>query len=130
MPTKKHAYVELPPSKNCASQGKNVRTNTHNSAFQRTLLTHQLKNVFWVLKRTVSMSWDGRDQNFYTYLVALRRTRLMRKHNVAYLLGLEVLFFCLNYHLRPYYMYVSICSDETERSIFTHFYKMAHISQY
>ena len=30
---KKHAYVGLPPSENHASQGKNVRTNTRNSAF-------------------------------------------------------------------------------------------------
>ena len=33
----KNAYTELPPSKNHASQGKNVRTNTHNSAFPRAL---------------------------------------------------------------------------------------------
>ena len=58
--------------------------------------------VFLVLKKTVSLSWVGRDQNFHTFLVVLRRKRLMRKHNSAYLLGLEVLFFiCLNYHLRP-----------------------------
>ena len=38
MPTKKHAYAELPPSENHASQGKNVRTNTRNSAFPRALL--------------------------------------------------------------------------------------------
>ena len=37
MPTKKHAYVELPPSEKHASQGKNVRTNTRNSAFPRAL---------------------------------------------------------------------------------------------
>ena len=37
MPTKKHAYAELLPSENHASQGKNVRTNTRNSAFPRAL---------------------------------------------------------------------------------------------
>ena len=37
MPTKKHAYARLPPSENHASQGKNVRTNTRNSAFPRAL---------------------------------------------------------------------------------------------
>ena len=36
---KKHAYAELPPSENHASQGKNVRTNTCNSGFPRALLT-------------------------------------------------------------------------------------------
>ena len=36
---KKHAYAELPASENHASQGKNVRTNTHNSAFPRALCT-------------------------------------------------------------------------------------------
>ena len=49
------------------------------------ILTHQFKHVFWVLKRTVSMSWVGRDQNFYTFLVVLRRKGLMRKRNDAYL---------------------------------------------
>ena len=34
---KKHAYAELPPCKKHASQGKKVRTNTHNSAFPRAL---------------------------------------------------------------------------------------------
>ena len=34
---KKHAYAELLPSEKHASQGKNVRTNTHNSAFPRAL---------------------------------------------------------------------------------------------
>ena len=38
MPTKKHAYAELPLSKKHASQGKNVRTITRNSAFPRALL--------------------------------------------------------------------------------------------
>ena len=38
MPTKKHAYAGLSPSENHASQGKNVRTNTRNSAFPRALL--------------------------------------------------------------------------------------------
>ena len=37
MPTKKHAYAELAPSENLASQGINVRTNTRNSAFPRAL---------------------------------------------------------------------------------------------
>ena len=37
MPTKKHAYAGLPPSEKHASQGKNVRTNTRNSAFPRAL---------------------------------------------------------------------------------------------
>ena len=36
---KKHAYAELPPSENHASQGKNERTNTRNSAFPRALYT-------------------------------------------------------------------------------------------
>ena len=40
VPTKKHAYAGLPPSENHASQGKNVRTNTRNSAFPRALLIH------------------------------------------------------------------------------------------
>ena len=35
---KKHAYAELLPSGKHASQGKNGRTNTHNSAFPRALL--------------------------------------------------------------------------------------------
>ena len=35
---KKHAYAGLPPSENHASQGKNVRTNTRNSAFPRALV--------------------------------------------------------------------------------------------
>ena len=35
---KKHAYAGLSPSENHASQGKNVRTNTRNSAFPRALL--------------------------------------------------------------------------------------------
>ena len=34
---KKHAYAELLPSEKHASQGKNVRTNTRNSAFPRAL---------------------------------------------------------------------------------------------
>ena len=34
---KKHAYAELPPSENRASQGKNVCTNMRNSAFPRAL---------------------------------------------------------------------------------------------
>ena len=37
---KKHAYAELPPSEKHASQGKNMRTNTGNSAFPRALFTH------------------------------------------------------------------------------------------
>ena len=37
MLTKKHAYTDLPPSKNHASQGKNVHTKTRNSAFPRAL---------------------------------------------------------------------------------------------
>ena len=49
--------------------------------------------INWVLKRTVSMSWVGRDQNFSTFLVVLRRKRLVRKRIATYLLGLEVLFF-------------------------------------
>ena len=35
---KKHAYAELLPSEKHASQGKNVRTNTRNSAFPRALI--------------------------------------------------------------------------------------------
>ena len=34
---KQHAYGELPPSKNPVSEGKNVRTNTLNSAYLRAL---------------------------------------------------------------------------------------------
>ena len=37
---KKHAYAELPPSEKHASQGKNVRTNTRNSAFPRALMMY------------------------------------------------------------------------------------------
>ena len=37
MPTKKHAYAGLAPNENHASQGKNVRTITRNSAFPRAL---------------------------------------------------------------------------------------------
>ena len=49
MPTKKHASAELPPSENHVSQGKNMRTNTCNSAFPRALIhkrsidSHKLK---------------------------------------------------------------------------------------
>ena len=39
---KKHAYAELLPSEKHASQGKNVRTNTRNSAFPRALGTGPL----------------------------------------------------------------------------------------
>ena len=46
MPTKKHAYAELLPSEKQASQGKNVRTNTRNSAFPRALL---LNHTFYSL---------------------------------------------------------------------------------
>ena len=35
---KKHAYAGLPPNENHASQGKNVRTNTRNSAFPSALI--------------------------------------------------------------------------------------------
>ena len=42
MPTKKHAYAELLPSEKHASQGKNVRTNTRNSAFPRALLVDMI----------------------------------------------------------------------------------------
>ena len=52
---KKHAYAGLLPSKNHASLGKNVRTNTRNSAFLRALskyvchvlhcVTNQRKNI-------------------------------------------------------------------------------------
>ena len=37
MPTKKHAYAELPPCENHASQAKSLRPNTPNSAFPRAL---------------------------------------------------------------------------------------------
>ena len=40
---KKHAYAGLPPSENHASQGKNVRTNTRNSAFPRALFNPSLQ---------------------------------------------------------------------------------------
>ena len=43
---KKHAYAGLPPSENHASQGKNVRTNTHNSAFPRALDMHPKYGLF------------------------------------------------------------------------------------
>ena len=42
---KKHAYAGLPPSENHASQGKNVRTNTRNSAFPRALGWHKSGSV-------------------------------------------------------------------------------------
>ena len=44
MPTKKHAYAGLPPSENHASQGKNVRTNTRNSAFPRALRIYSIQD--------------------------------------------------------------------------------------
>ena len=43
MPTKKHGYAELLPSEKHASQGKNVLTNTCNSAFPRALLLINVK---------------------------------------------------------------------------------------
>ena len=39
---KKHAYAELLPSENHAPQGRNVRTNTRNSAFPRALVVLHL----------------------------------------------------------------------------------------
>ena len=42
---KKHAYAELLPSGKHASQGKNVRTNTRNSAFPRALV---IISALWV----------------------------------------------------------------------------------
>ena len=42
MPTKKHAYAELPPCENHASEGKNVRTNTRNSVFPRALINNYM----------------------------------------------------------------------------------------
>ena len=40
---KKHAYAELPTSEKHASKGKNVRTNTRNSAFPRALFDFRNK---------------------------------------------------------------------------------------
>ena len=42
---KKHAYAGLPPSENHASQGKNVHTNTRNSAFPRALFMNISKKL-------------------------------------------------------------------------------------
>ena len=55
-----------------------IHDRSREGNFRRINLTHQFKHVFWVLKRTVSMSWVGRDRNFYTFLVVLRHKRLMR----------------------------------------------------
>ena len=43
---KNHAYAGLPPSENHASQGKNVHTNTRNSAFPRALKLIAKNKVF------------------------------------------------------------------------------------
>ena len=43
---KKHAYAGLPPSENHVSQGKNMHTNTRNSAFPRALETLQSREMY------------------------------------------------------------------------------------